>query len=90
MFECDDCIFGWRESYSLEEKEIKRFVARGRSGFVGRATRGDDKPRGCGRGRRNRNLIPRRMELFNFLVIKTKKIDAFFINIIIKFKFFAF
>ena len=28
-------------------------VARGRSWFVGRATRGDDKPRGRGRGRRN-------------------------------------
>ena len=31
-------------------------VARGRSEFVGRATRGDDKPRGRGLGRRNIDL----------------------------------
>ena len=32
---------------------LSRGVARGRSEFVGRATRGDDKPRGRGHGRRN-------------------------------------
>ena len=32
-------------------------VAPGRSWFVGRATRGDDKPRGRGRGRRNTKII---------------------------------
>jgi len=34
-------------------KFLAIIIARGRSEFVGRATRGDDKPRGCGRGRRN-------------------------------------
>ena len=38
-------------------------VARGRSRFVGRATRGDDKPRGRGRGRRNAKMIDHDGEL---------------------------
>ena len=44
-----------RESID-EEMEMSSGVARGRSRFVGRATRGDDKPRGRGRGRRNIDL----------------------------------
>ena len=38
-------------------KRKSQDVARGRSRFVGRATRGDDKPRGRGRGRRNTKMI---------------------------------